>query len=130
MILPSESPSVDDALAHSAHSRRFIDSEADLDGAIKAMLSLAQAPTLAYPELTHSNTVSLLVGLLAHENIDIVIDVVELIHELTDEDVGNEYEDEEADENVQGALRTLVGGLVRIVIPLFSFFQKLTSLLA
>lgn len=76
------------------------------------MLPLAQAPALAYPELIHSGTVTLLIGLLAHENADIVIDVVELIHELTDEDVGNEDEDEEVDESVQDALKTLIEGLV------------------
>jgi beta-catenin-like protein 1 len=76
------------------------------------MLPLAQAPALAYPELVHSATLALLLGLLAHENIDIVIDVVELIHELTDEDVGNEDDEEEADESIQDALKTLIEGLV------------------
>jgi len=39
-----------------------------------------------------------LIGLLSHENADIVIDVVEVVHELTDEDVGNEAEQDEDDE--------------------------------
>jgi beta-catenin-like protein 1 len=77
------------------------------------MLPLAQAPALAYPELVHSATLALLLGLLAHENVDIVIDVVELIRELTDEDVGNEDEEEEADESAQNALKILIKGLVR-----------------
>jgi len=86
------------------------------------MLPLAQAPALAYPELVHSPTMTLLIGLLAHENVDIVIDVVELIHELTDEDVGDEDgDDEEADESVQNALKTLVEGLVCII---HSFFGR------
>jgi len=58
-------------------------------------MPLSQVPALAYPELVKSETISMLIGLLSHENIDIVIDVVELIHELTDEDVGGEDEDEE-----------------------------------
>lgn len=95
-------------------NRRFIDSEADLDGTIKALLPLAQAPTLAYPELVRSGTVTLLIGLLSHENMDIVIDVVEVIHELTDEDVGNEDDDEDAEETAEEALKILIEGLVRI----------------
>jgi len=37
---------------------RFIDSEADLDAALKALLPLAQAPVLAYPELVRSGTIT------------------------------------------------------------------------
>lgn len=62
---------------------------------MKALLPLAQAPALAYPELVRSGTIILLIGLLSHENADIVIDVVEVVHELTDEDVGNEGDDED-----------------------------------
>jgi hypothetical protein len=92
---------------------RFIDSEADLDSAIKSLLPLAQNPTIAYPELVKSGTVTLLVGLLSHENADIVIDVVELIHELTDEDVGDE-DAEGGEEGVAEALKLLIDGLVCI----------------
>ncbi|KAG6816922.1 hypothetical protein H0H87_001624 [Tephrocybe sp. NHM501043] len=91
---------------------KFIDSEADLDAAIKALLPLAQAPVLAYPELVRSGAVALLVGLLAHENADIVIDVVEVVHELTDEDVGNEDEDDESEETAEEALKILIEGLL------------------
>jgi beta-catenin-like protein 1 len=93
---------------------RFIDSEADLDSAIKALLPLAQAPVLAYPELVKSGTVALLIGLLSHENADIVIDVVEVIHELTDEDVGNEDDEEEEERTAEEALKILMEGLVRV----------------
>ncbi|GLB33859.1 putative DUF1716-domain-containing protein [Lyophyllum shimeji] len=91
---------------------KFIDSEADLDVAIKALLPLAQAPVLAYPELVRSGTVALLVGLLAHENVDIVIDVVEAVHELTDEDVGNEVEVEETEGSSEEALKVLIEALL------------------
>ncbi|KAJ7095435.1 Catenin-beta-like protein [Mycena belliarum] len=91
---------------------KFIDSEADLDSAIKALLPLAQAPVLAYPELVRSGTVTLLIGLLSHENADIVIDVVEVIHELTDEDVGNEDEDEDEERTAEEALKILIEGLL------------------
>ena len=67
---------------------RFIDSEADLDLAIKTLLPLAQSPVLAYPEIIRTGSVERLVGLLSHENMDIVIDVVEVVNEFTDDDVG------------------------------------------
>ncbi|KAF8640111.1 hypothetical protein AX17_001347 [Amanita inopinata Kibby_2008] len=91
---------------------KFIDSEADLDSAIKALLPLSQAPVLAYPELARSGSIAVLVGLLSHENVDIVIDVVELIHELTDEDVGNEGEGEETAEETAEAMKVLIDGLL------------------
>ncbi|KAF9485315.1 DUF1716-domain-containing protein [Pholiota conissans] len=90
---------------------KFIDSEADLDAAIKAMLPLSQSPSLAYPELVRSGTLTMTIGLLTHENVDIVIDVVELIYELTDEDADTEYEEKDYEEN-QEALKILVDGLM------------------
>ncbi|GJJ07565.1 hypothetical protein Clacol_001768 [Clathrus columnatus] len=89
---------------------KFIDSEADLDMAIKALLPLAQVSTIAYPELLRSGTADALVDLLGHENADIVIDVVEVIHELTDEDTGNEEEEEE--ESREEVLKELIEGLL------------------
>ena len=90
---------------------RFIDSEADLDNAIKSLLPLSQSPALAYSELVRSGMLTSLVGLLTHENMDIVIDVVELIYELTDEDADMEYEDENY-EIAEEPLKILVEGLV------------------
>ena len=93
--------------------RRFIDSEADLDIELKALLPLAQFPVVAYPEVIRSGAVERLIGLLSHENVDIVIDVVEVIHEFTDEDVGNEVEDEEESEGSrEDALKQLVQSFV------------------
>jgi len=95
---------------------RFIDSEADLDAAIKALLPLAQVPNVAYPLLVSSGQLEVLVGLLSHENADIALDVIELIHELTDEDVGEEddNEDEEDPEQREAALKSLINVLVRL----------------
>jgi beta-catenin-like protein 1 len=71
---------------------------------------------LAYPELVRSGTVAFLIGLLSHENADIVIDVVEVVHELTDEDVGNEAEQgEDEEQNAEAALKLLIEGLVRLL---------------
>lgn len=79
---------------------------------------------MAYPELIRSGTLAKLIWLLAHENVDIVIDVVELIHELTDEDAGNEDEDEESAEENAAALKVLVDGLV--VFTVVVHFNVLT----
>lgn len=76
---------------------RFIDSEANLDVAIKSLLPLSQVSTLSYPEIIRSGAMALLVGLLTHENMDIVIDVVELIYEFTDEDAELDQENEESE---------------------------------
>ncbi|KAH6617476.1 Catenin-beta-like protein [Chaetomium tenue] len=65
---------------------RFIDSEADLDGAIKALSILSEHPEL-YPAFARLGCVGSLVSLLAHENTDIALDAVEIVGELTDEDV-------------------------------------------
>ncbi|KAF8591532.1 DUF1716-domain-containing protein [Ramaria rubella] len=107
---------------------KFIDSEADLDSAIKSLLPLAQAPTLAYPELVRSGTATALIDLLSHENADIVIDVVEVIHELTDEDVGNEDDDDVDEEGGrEEALKSLIEGLLENSI-LELLVQNLTRL--
>ncbi|KAH9943447.1 Catenin-beta-like protein [Epithele typhae] len=95
---------------------KFIDSEADLDLALKALLPLAQSPALAYSEVIKSGTIERLVGLLSHENMDIVIDVVEVINEFTDEDVGNGAGDEEDEDDEEGsredALKQLMESLL------------------
>lgn len=69
--------------------QKFIGSEADLDSDIKALSVLSEHPEL-YEEFVRSGCVDSLVGLLAHENTDIAIDAIEIIGELTDEDVDAE----------------------------------------
>ena len=61
-------------------------SEADLDADIKALSILAEHPDL-YGEFAKLGCVSSLVSLLSHENTDVAIDAIEIINELTDEDV-------------------------------------------
>ncbi|KAL6153107.1 hypothetical protein ACJBU6_08273 [Exserohilum turcicum] len=70
---------------------KFMDSEADLDEGIKALSILSEHPEL-YEEFAKSTAASKLVELLAHENTDIAIAAIEMISELTDEDVGGEQE--------------------------------------
>lgn len=63
-----------------------------MDSILKQFLPLTQNPALYYPELVKTGTVGLLASLLSHENTDIAIDVVQVVQELTDEDVGAEDE--------------------------------------
>jgi beta-catenin-like protein 1 len=69
-----------------------------------------------------SGALALLANLLSHENTDIAIDVIEIIQELTDEDVGAEVDDlaEEEGEGSTGiatktrmAMGELIDELVR-----------------
>lgn len=71
---------------YEAEPARFIQSEADLDADLKALSILGEHPEL-YPSLASLGTAASLVGLLAHENTDIALGAVEIIGELTDEDV-------------------------------------------
>lgn len=71
--------------------QRFIGSEADLDSDIKSLSILSEHPEL-YAEFASLGCVESLVGLLAHENTDIAIDAIEIIGELTDEDIAAEDE--------------------------------------
>ncbi|KAG7007014.1 hypothetical protein G7Y79_00012g033500 [Physcia stellaris] len=66
--------------------QKFMGSEADLDADIKALSILSEHPEL-YEEFAKLGCVASLVSLLSHENTDIAIDAIEIINELTDEDV-------------------------------------------
>ena len=61
-------------------------SEADLDADVKALSILSEHPDL-YEEFARMGCVASLVSLLSHENTDIAIGAIEIISELTDEDV-------------------------------------------
>ena len=66
-------------------------SEADLDAEIKA-LSIWSEHAELYEELVKLGCANSLVSLLSHENTDIAIDAIQIISELTDEDVEAEEE--------------------------------------
>ena len=66
--------------------QKFMASEADLDAEIKSWSLLGEHPEL-YEEFAGSESAASLVGLLAHENTDIVIGAIEILSELLDEDV-------------------------------------------
>ena len=72
---------------HADDALKFLDSEVEVDRALKALQALAAAPD-QYAVLIESETLrATLPGLLAHENVDIAIDVIELLKELLDDDV-------------------------------------------
>ncbi|THD28443.1 Beta catenin protein 1 [Fasciola hepatica] len=62
--------------------KRFMQSEVDLQETLEEMQILAANPSL-YPVLAaQTRPISLLLGLLAHENTDISLSVIDLLHEL------------------------------------------------
>ncbi|KAF5737722.1 beta-catenin-like protein 1 [Tripterygium wilfordii] len=65
---------------------RFADSEVELHDELQKLKVLAGGPEL-YPDLVNYNTIPSILGLLSHDNTDIAIDVVQLLQDLTDEDV-------------------------------------------
>ena len=71
--------------------QRFIQSEADLDDELKGLSMLTEHPEL-YERFakTEEGGLESLVNLLAHENTDIAIRTVQVLVELTDEDIGVE----------------------------------------
>ena len=61
---------------------RFMDSELELYQALKGLHAVAAAPEL-YPVFVKTRCVPSLIGLLAHENVDISSDVLDLVQEMT-----------------------------------------------
>jgi beta-catenin-like protein 1 len=70
---------------------KFMESEGDLDESIKSLSMLSEHAEL-YEEFAKNSAAAKLVELLAHENTDITIAAIEMISELTDEDVAGEQE--------------------------------------
>jgi len=93
---------------------KFMESEADLDEEIKNLLTLTEAPQM-YPEFVNLGSVASLMSLLSHENTDIAIDTIDLINELTDEDVGvgSSEEELERSEQVQSCIKAFVDAMVK-----------------
>ncbi|KAH9863745.1 hypothetical protein J1614_009677 [Plenodomus biglobosus] len=100
---------------------KFMDSEADLDEAIKDLSILSEHPEL-YEDFAKGPAAAKLVELLAHENTDIAIAAIEIISELTDEDVGGEQEQWDA---VVTAF--LDADLLSLLISNFSRFDESDS---
>ncbi|CAI6339694.1 unnamed protein product [Periconia digitata] len=97
---------------------KFMESEGDLDEAIKGLSILSEHSEL-YEEFAKNAAATKLVELLAHENTDIAIAAIEIISELTDEDV--EAEQEQWDSLV-GAF--LEADLLSLLISNFGRFDE------
>lgn len=93
---------------------RFVDSEFALIEALQALLLLSSQPAMAFPILLELSTPTSLADLLSHENTDVVIAVIEVLEEWTDEEVleADEDEDDEDTDTRRDAMRALVEGLV------------------
>jgi beta-catenin-like protein 1 len=72
--------------------QRFLQSEVDLDNAIKQLMIITVNPILLV-HLVQLETLPSILSLLLHENTDIAISVIDLINELTDEDALNETDE-------------------------------------
>ena len=73
-------------VSYAGTPEKFMESELALDGKIRALASVAATPNL-YPVLHRMGTAKTLLELLTHENTDIAVDIVSLLHDLTDADV-------------------------------------------
>lgn len=97
---------------------KFMASEGDLDENIKGLSILSEHSEL-YTEFAKGGAAASLVQLLAHENTDIAIGAIEIISELTDEDV--EVEQEQWDVLVAAFLEA---DLLSLLISNFSRFDE------
>ncbi|KAF1971679.1 DUF1716-domain-containing protein [Bimuria novae-zelandiae CBS 107.79] len=97
---------------------KFMESEGDLDEAIKGLSILSEHAEL-YEDFAKSAAATKLVELLAHDNTDIAIAAIEMISELTDEDV-------EAEQDQWDALMTafLEADLLGLLISNFGRFDE------
>ncbi|KAJ2455830.1 hypothetical protein EV183_000445 [Coemansia sp. RSA 2336] len=85
-----------DRINHPNHPEKFVESEAELDEALQRLLLLAN--DVQYLKvLVELEAVPTLVSLMAHDNADIALDVIQLAVELTAEDAWN-HEGESAEE--------------------------------
>jgi len=88
---------------HADQPERFLDSELALHEAIQALHAVATGPEL-YPRLVDLGAVASLLALLAHDNTDIAIAVIDLLQELTDVDTDSEEAERGAERLVAAML--------------------------
>ena len=72
-------------MKHADAPERFMDTEVDLDEAVRQLQAVASAPEL-YPDFVRLGAVPGVLALLGHENGDLAASVAELLRELTDAD--------------------------------------------
>ncbi|KAH4923779.1 hypothetical protein HBI79_164850 [Parastagonospora nodorum] len=100
---------------------KFMESEGDLDESIKSLSTLSEHAEL-YEEFAKNTAAAKLVELLAHENTDIAIAAIEMVSELTDEDVAGEQEQWDA---LVAAF--LEADLLSLLVSNFSRFDETDS---
>ncbi|KAJ3215401.1 hypothetical protein HDU67_000446 [Dinochytrium kinnereticum] len=93
-------------MRHADDPLKFIDSEADLDDEINNLSKVSSAPQL-YQHLVTLGAISSITSLMSHENTDIAIAAINLVNELTDEDMVSEAQDDEEE-----GLKALVASLI------------------
>ncbi|GAM19417.1 hypothetical protein SAMD00019534_025920 [Acytostelium subglobosum LB1] len=76
-------------IKYADNPERFMTSEIELDDEIKKLQIVATAPEL-YPLFVKLGVITSLGSLLLHDNVDIVIDIVDLFHELTEQETPND----------------------------------------
>jgi beta-catenin-like protein 1 len=76
-----------------------------------------------------TGSIGLLANLLSHENTDIAIDVIEVIQELTDEDVGAEVDDlaEEEEQDQAGGSGSGTGMAMKTRMAMGELIDELVS---
>lgn len=74
-------------LKYPTEPQRFIASEADLHEELRGLVVLTTNCALLYPEFVRLGGASALIELLSHENADIASAVIQVLEELTDDDV-------------------------------------------
>ncbi|KXS21350.1 DUF1716-domain-containing protein [Gonapodya prolifera JEL478] len=93
-------------IRHADDPTKFMDSETDLDEHIHALMAITSAPHL-YPELVRLNFIPSVVALVSHENTDISLAAVDLLNEMTDEEVVPEDGEEQ-----EAGMKEFVSALV------------------
>jgi beta-catenin-like protein 1 len=86
-----------------------MESEADLESEIRNLMQITSAPQL-YPELIRLGTVSSILSILSHENTDLVFSCVELLSEITDEEIVPEEDGEAEEAGVRELIKCLLDG--------------------
>ena len=89
---------------------KFMESEVELHDVLQELHAVATNPEL-YPLMVELSVVPSLLELLAHENTDIAVGIVDLLQELTESDVYNEAP-EEADSLIDALLAQQVFALL------------------
>ncbi|XP_011005908.1 PREDICTED: beta-catenin-like protein 1 [Populus euphratica] len=97
---------IESRLKYPDQPEKFADSEIDLHNELHKLKILSSAPEL-YPDLINLNTIPSILSLLSHENTDIAIDVIQLLQDLTDEDVV-EMSNENEEESMKALVNTLI----------------------